>query len=131
MPQVTVSFHGRVCEPWEKEILMADLIVLAFDSEEDAEGAYNKVQELQHDLIVQLSGLALVKVDDDGKTHVDYPGPAGKIGAGAAGGALFGIIGTIFAVPVIAVGNVMVKYIAAGEWKTNPTPTAKELLPDA
>jgi len=100
--QVTVNFHGRVREPWEKEILMADLIVLAFDSEADAEGAYNKVQELENDLIVQLSGLALVKVDDDGKTHVDYPGPRGKVGAGAAGGALFGtLIGILFFVPVV------------------------------
>jgi uncharacterized membrane protein len=81
---------------------MADLIVLAFDSEADAEGAYNKVQELENDLIVQLSGLALVKVDDDGKTHVDYPGPRGKVGAGAAGGALFGtLIGILFFVPVV------------------------------
>jgi uncharacterized membrane protein len=96
-----VSFRGRVCEPWEREILMADLIVLAFDSEADAEGAYNKVQELQNDLIVQLSGLALVKVDDDGKTHVDYPGPVGKFGAGIAGGALFGtLIGILFFVPI-------------------------------
>lgn len=49
-----------------------------------------------------------------------------------AGGALIaGIPGALFAVPVIAVANVMVKYIAAGQWKTNPSPTAKELLPDA
>lgn len=79
---------------------MADLIVIAFDSESDAEGAYTEIQRLQGDLVVQLAGLALVKVDEDGKTHVDYPGPAGKIGAGAAGGALFGtLIGILFFVP--------------------------------
>lgn len=79
---------------------MADLIVIAFDTEENAEGAYEKIQELQGDLIVQLVGLAVVKVDDDGKTHVDYPGGVGKVGLGAAGGALFGtLIGILFFVP--------------------------------
>ncbi|MDO9396497.1 MAG: DUF1269 domain-containing protein [Herbiconiux sp.] len=81
---------------------MADLIVIAFDSETDAEGAYEKVQELNGDLIVQLSGLALVKVDADGKTHVDHPGGVGNIGLGAAGGALFGtLIGILFFVPFV------------------------------
>jgi uncharacterized membrane protein len=81
---------------------MADLIVIAFDTEKDAEGAYEKVQELQGDLIVQLAGLALVKVDEDGKTHVDHPGAAGNIGFGAAGGALFGmLIGILFFVPFV------------------------------
>ncbi|ARJ03878.1 membrane protein [Cnuibacter physcomitrellae] len=79
---------------------MADLIVIAFDSETDAEGAYNQVQQLQSDLIVELAGLALVKVDAEGKTKVEYPGTVGKIGVGAAGGALFGtLIGILFFVP--------------------------------
>ncbi|MFB2582665.1 DUF1269 domain-containing protein [Herbiconiux sp. P15] len=81
---------------------MADLIVIAFDTEKDAEGAYEKVQELDGDLIVQLAGLALVKVDEDGKTHVDHPGAVGNIGLGAAGGALFGtLIGILFLVPFV------------------------------
>lgn len=81
---------------------MADLIVIAFDTESDAEGAYEKIQELQGDLIVQLAGLAVVKVDDDGKSHVDYPGGVGNIGVGAAGGALFGtLIGILFFVPFV------------------------------
>ncbi len=57
--------------------------------------------------------------------------PLAVVFAVAAGSFLAGIPGALFAVPVIAVGNVVVKYIAAGEWKTNPSPTAKELLPDA
>lgn len=81
---------------------MADLIVIAFDTEPQAEGAYNQVQALQDDLVVELSGLALVKVDGEGKTHVEYPGTTGKIGAGAAGGALFGaLIGILFFVPFV------------------------------
>jgi uncharacterized membrane protein len=80
---------------------MADLIVVSFDSEADAEAAYNTVQQLNDDLVVQLAGLALVKVDGEGKTHVEYPGPVGKIGLGAAGGALFGtLIGILFFVPL-------------------------------
>ncbi|MDF2919628.1 DUF1269 domain-containing protein [Microbacterium sp. NPDC006705] len=80
---------------------MADLIVIAFDSEADAEAAYNEIQVLQNDLVVELAGLALVKVDDEGKTKVEYPGVVGKVGAGAAGGALFGaLIGILFFVPI-------------------------------
>jgi uncharacterized membrane protein len=80
---------------------MADLIVIAYDSEAEAEAAYNKVQELQSDLIVQLAGLALVKVDGEGKTKVEYPGGGSTIGLGAAGGALFGtLIGILFFVPI-------------------------------
>jgi uncharacterized membrane protein len=80
---------------------MADLIVLSFHSDEQADAAYEEVQRLQADLVVQLAGLALVTVDDDGKTHVHTPGPQGKIGQGAASGAVFGtLIGLIFFVPV-------------------------------
>jgi uncharacterized membrane protein len=79
---------------------MADLIVIAFDSEVQAEAAYNEIQSLQDDLVVELSGLALVKVDGEGKTHVEYPGTVGKVGLGAASGALFGaLIGILFFIP--------------------------------
>jgi predicted PurR-regulated permease PerM len=57
--------------------------------------------------------------------------PLAVVFAVAAGGFIAGIAGALFAVPIVAVLNVMVKYIAAGEWKGNPRPTAKELLPDA
>ena len=49
----------------------------------------------------------------------------------AAGSFLAGIPGALFAVPVIAVANVMVKYIAGGDWKTNPRPKAEDILPNA
>jgi len=57
--------------------------------------------------------------------------PLAVVFAVAAGSFLAGIPGALFAVPVIAVGNVMVKYIAAGQWKTNPSPKAKDVLPHA
>ena len=80
---------------------MADLIVIAFDTEAEAEAAYNTVQDLNNDLVVQLAGLALVKVDGEGKTKVEYPGGNASVGLGAAGGALFGaLIGILFLVPI-------------------------------
>ncbi|QIK62048.1 DUF1269 domain-containing protein [Leucobacter viscericola] len=81
---------------------MSDLIVFSFDSESEAEGAYERIQGLQDDLVVELAGLALVKVDENGKTHVESPGAVGNIGVGAAGGALFGtLIGILFFVPFL------------------------------
>jgi uncharacterized membrane protein len=80
--------------------IMADLIVISFDTETDAEAAYNRVQELQDDLVIEYAGLALVKVDGEGKTHVEHPGAVGNVGAGAVGGALFGaLLGILFFVP--------------------------------
>jgi predicted PurR-regulated permease PerM len=49
----------------------------------------------------------------------------------AAGSYIGGIAGALFAVPVVAVGNVVVRTIASGSWRTNPNPTAKEILPSA
>ncbi len=57
--------------------------------------------------------------------------PLAVVFAVAAGGFIAGIPGALFAVPVIAVLNVVVKYIAAGEWRTHPHPTVKDLLADA
>ncbi|PRA83085.1 DUF1269 domain-containing protein [Microbacterium sp. MYb66] len=80
---------------------MAELIVISFDTEPQAEGAYSEILSLQNDLVVELAGLALVKVDENGKTKVEHPGTAGNVGVGAAGGALFGmLIGLLFFVPI-------------------------------
>ena len=57
--------------------------------------------------------------------------PLAVVFAVAAGSFLAGIPGALFAVPVIATLNVMVKYIAGGDWKANPRPTAEERLPNA
>lgn len=55
--------------------------------------------------------------------------PVAVVLAVATGGFIAGIPGALFAVPVIAMANVMVKYIARGEWRTNPHPIATDLLP--
>ena len=57
--------------------------------------------------------------------------PLAVVFAVAAGSFLAGIPGALFAVPVIATLNVMVKYIAGGDWKANPRPTAEERRPNA
>lgn len=87
---------------------MSELIVLGYDSHGKATQAYDEVLRLQHDMIVQLEGLALVDVDADGKTHVETPSKI--VGGSAAGGALWGtLIGLLFFVPFLgaAIGGAM------------------------
>jgi predicted PurR-regulated permease PerM len=45
----------------------------------------------------------------------------------AGGSFLAGIPGALFAVPVVAVVNVMVKYIARGEWRAIPKPQVSDV----
>jgi predicted PurR-regulated permease PerM len=46
--------------------------------------------------------------------------PLAVVLAVAAGGYLAGVPGVLFAVPVVAFINVVVKYLAAGEWRGDP-----------
>ena len=80
---------------------MSDLIVIGYDDPQAARQAYDQVQRLQHDFVVELRGLAVIEVDADGKTHVDTPRRI--IGPSAATGALFGLlVGVLFFVPGMA-----------------------------
>jgi uncharacterized membrane protein len=80
---------------------MSDLIVIGYENPQTAQQAYEQVQRLQQDFIVDLSGLAIVNVDADGKTHVDTPKRI--IGTSAVSGALFGLLlGLLFFVPGMA-----------------------------
>jgi predicted PurR-regulated permease PerM len=56
--------------------------------------------------------------------------PLAVVFAVAAGSFLAGISGALFAVPLVAVVNVMTKYIAGGDWRTHPHPTVKDVLGD-
>jgi uncharacterized membrane protein len=77
---------------------MSELIVIGYDSQASATEAYNKVLALSKDLIVSLSGLAIVHVDAEGKSHVETPQKI--VGVSAASGALWGmLIGLLFFVP--------------------------------
>ncbi|WP_328472599.1 DUF1269 domain-containing protein [Streptomyces sp. NBC_00448] len=77
---------------------MSELIVIAYDDHSTAENAYERVQKLQKDYVVNLNGLAVVSVDAEGKTHVDTPSKI--VGVSAASGALWGMVfGILFLVP--------------------------------
>ena len=77
---------------------MSELIIIGYDDHATAERAQQEVLSLQRDFVVKLSGLAVVRVDDDGKKHIDTP--SSIVGASAAGGALWGmIIGLLFLAP--------------------------------
>ena len=54
--------------------------------------------------------------------------PLAVVFAVAAGGFLAGIPGALFAVPVVATLNVMVKFVASGQWRTIPQPTLTQAV---
>ena len=97
---------------------MSDLIVIGYENPQTARQAYEQVQRLQQDFVVDLRGLAIVDVDADGKTHVDTPRRI--IGASAASGALFGLLlGLLFFVPGMvllggAIGALMGRFNQSG-----------------
>lgn len=77
---------------------MSELIIIGYDDHAAAERAQAEVLQLQRDFVVSLSGIAVVRIDDDGKKHIDTP--SSIVGASAVGGALWGaIIGLLFLVP--------------------------------
>jgi predicted PurR-regulated permease PerM len=47
----------------------------------------------------------------------------------ATGALIGGIPGALFAVPLVATLNVMIGYIARGEWRLNPHPSVDDVLP--
>lgn len=53
--------------------------------------------------------------------------PLAVVVAVAAGGFLAGIPGALFAVPVVATVNVIVKYMASGAWRITTTPDERDL----
>ena len=57
--------------------------------------------------------------------------PLAVVFAVAAGAGIAGIPGALFAVPVVAVVNVMVNYIASGKWRTKPRPELEDVVSHA
>jgi len=87
---------------------MAELVVIGYPDEPTAEKALAVLGELQHDLVVDLAGAAVVVADADGK--VKMASPTHATGAGAASGALWGMLfGLLFLIPVagLVIGGVM------------------------
>ncbi len=77
---------------------MADLIVLAFDTEDGAVQAREKLFSLQKQQLIQLSDAAVVVRRTDGKVKVKQA--HNLVGSGVLGGAFWGLlIGIIFWMP--------------------------------
>jgi len=77
---------------------MADLVVLAFDSEDGAVQMRDKLSQLQKQQIIELADAAVVVRKQDGKVKVKQA--VSLVGAGALGGAFWGmLIGIIFWMP--------------------------------
>lgn len=89
---------------------MSELIIIAFDDEARALAAYEQVQLLQDRTLVELGGIALVRVDERGHLHVETPGRSAELGVRAASSAVFGtVLGALFLMPFLglAVGGVI------------------------
>lgn len=92
------------------------------------------------DVVIALIMLAIVLLVQQVEGHVLQPlvmgsavkvHPVAVVFAVAAGSFLAGIPGALFAVPVVAVLNVMIRYIADGKWRTAPNPYQKDVVADA
>jgi len=87
---------------------VAELVVIGYPNEGVANEALAALGKLQHDLVVDLAGAAVVTADSTGKVSMSTPTHA--TGAGAASGALWGMLfGLLFLVPVagLVVGGVI------------------------
>jgi uncharacterized membrane protein len=79
---------------------MSEMMVLGFDTEAQADAFGGKLEQMQHDMIVQLQDAAEVVRDPDGKPHVKHGHRL--VGAGAMGGAFWGMLfGLLFFVPFL------------------------------
>jgi putative heme transporter len=93
---------------------------------------------IYYDLVIALIMLAIVLLVQQVESNVLQPlvmGQAVKVHplavvlAVAAGGFLAGIPGILFAVPLAAVINIVVRYLASGAWRWSPEPELADILP--
>ncbi|MFE0652332.1 DUF1269 domain-containing protein [Streptomyces sp. NPDC059534] len=83
---------------------MSELIVIGYDDHAVATRAFKTVQKLRDEHAVKLKGLAVVKVDEDGETHVDTPAKSEEIALSATAGALWGMVfGMVILTPAMGV----------------------------
>ncbi|KOG33663.1 MULTISPECIES: DUF1269 domain-containing protein [Streptomyces] len=83
---------------------MSELIVIGYDDHQVATKAFKEVQKLRDGHVVDLKGLAVVRVDEDGETHVDTPAKTEEIALSATAGALWGMVfGMLILTPGIGV----------------------------
>lgn len=87
---------------------MSELIIIGYENHEVAQKAQQKVLEMQRDLIVDIAGIAVVRIDADGKQHVDTP--VKVVGQSATSGALWGmLLGLLFLAPGLG-------FLVGGAW---------------
>jgi uncharacterized membrane protein len=78
---------------------VAELVVIGYPDEGTAQRVVSTLRGLQRDLVVEMAGAAVVVKDKDGQLKVTTPTHA--TGAGAAGGAMWGlVIGLLFFIPI-------------------------------
>ena len=85
-----------------------DLVVIGYPDEATAEKAYEVVVQLQHDLIMQVAGSAVVAKDAEGKAKMVTR--TGATSSGAMMGGFFGLLfGILFLIPVggLIIGGIM------------------------
>jgi putative heme transporter len=84
--------------------------------------------------LIMLGGVLLVHLIEGNVLHPFVTGSAVKVHplavvfAVAAGSFVAGIPGALFAVPLVAVANVMVLYIARAEWRVNSSLPSKDVV---
>ena len=89
---------GPVSEEIRRYEKMSDLVVLALDTETGAEEMRDELIRLQKEHLITLSDAAVVVRQQDG--HVQVKQAVSLVGAGALGGAFWGLlIGIIFWMP--------------------------------
>jgi putative heme transporter len=79
-------------------------------------------------LVQQIEGHVLQPLVLGGAVKVH---PLAVVFAVAAGAGIAGIPGALFAVPLVAVLNVMVNYLASGKWRTQPRPEIEDVVSPA
>ncbi|MFG3345930.1 DUF1269 domain-containing protein [Streptomyces sp. NPDC048018] len=83
---------------------MSELIVIGYEDQSVADKAFAEVQKLKDAHVVDLTGLAVVTVDEDGKTHVDTPARTEEVALSATAGALWGMVfGMVVLTPAMGV----------------------------
>jgi putative heme transporter len=84
--------------------------------------------------LIMLGGVLLVHLIEGNVLHPFVTGSAVKVHplavvfAVAAGSFVAGIPGALFAVPLVAVVNVMVLYLVRGAWRTNTRPPSRDVV---
>ncbi|MFF2810273.1 DUF1269 domain-containing protein [Streptomyces sp. NPDC058000] len=83
---------------------MSDLIIIGYENAEKARQAERRIQDLERQHVVTLTGLAVVTSDANGHTYVDTHDdiPRRAVATSATAGALWGlVIGMLFLMPAI------------------------------